>query len=453
MLISQSLCRTLAAVGLFALAGAVSPALAQSATSNPPVPLVDKDIHMGIATCAGSTCHGAVESWQGVQVLQNEFITWQRKDQHAKAYQVLLNEQSQRIARNLGLENAHTADICLDCHADNVPQERRHRTFQITDGVTCEACHGGAGRWIGSHIAANATHQQNIANGLYPTAAPDTRAKLCLSCHFGDETRFVTHRIMGAGHPRMGFELDTFTALQPAHYEVDADYRRRKGTWNGVQVWAIGQAMALQKLVDAVLDPEMGKDGVFPELVLFDCYSCHRSLNAQRWEPRSTIGLGPGIPRLNDANMLMLMIITSHVDEAMGDQLRSRVLAVHAAVRKDYNALLEEAEALKGVVDQLVDKFSDHKFGKEDMKALMDGVVAWGLDGNYTDYPGAEQATMALGTIVNAMRDTGAIDRAQADAFGKALEGLYAATSSDEGYEHAKFVGALQDFKAQMPQL
>ena len=179
----------------------------------------------------------------------------------------------------------------------------------------------------------------------------------------------------------------------------------------------------------------------------------NRSLNDQRWEPRSTVGLGPGIPRLNDANMLMLMIIARHVDDALGQELRTRILAVHAAVRQDYDALLKEAKALKAVTDTLVGRFSDRKFEKADMQALMKGVVEWGLEGNYTDYPGAEQATMALGTIVNAMRDTGAINQTQAETFGKSLEKLYAATASDDGYEHAKFVTALQDFKAQMPQL
>ncbi len=438
---------------LYALAMAGAFGAAHTAAADTPVPLVDKEIHMGIATCAGSTCHGAVQAWQGVQVLQNEFITWQRKDQHAKAYQVLLNERSKRIAKNLGLEAAHTAKVCLDCHADNVPQERRHRTFQISDGVTCEACHGGAGRWIGTHIAADATHQKNIANGLYPTANPKDRAKLCLSCHFGDENRFVNHRIMGAGHPRMSFELDTFTALQPAHYRVDADYRKRKGSWNGVQTWAIGQAMALQMQLDAILDPKNGMDGIFPELVNFDCHSCHRSLNAQRWEARESVGLGPGIPRLNDSSMLMLTVIARHVDDALGQTLAARIRALHGAVRQGHDAMLREARALKAVSDTLVDRFSARQFGKADMQALLVGVIDFGLAGNFTDYSGGEQATMALATIINAMQDTGAIDKARADALSKVLEKAYAATASDEKYTGAGYAAALREIKAAIPQL
>ena len=66
--------------------------LAISATAqSQSLPFIDKDVHMGVATCAGSTCHGAIEPLKGINILQNEFITWQRKDKHAKAYQVLLN--------------------------------------------------------------------------------------------------------------------------------------------------------------------------------------------------------------------------------------------------------------------------------------------------------------------------------------------------------------------------
>lgn len=432
-------------VGL-ALSVAPSIAVAQA-----PLPIIDKDVHMGVASCAGSTCHGAIQPWQGSRVLQNEFITWQRNDKHAKAYQILLNDRSKRIAHNLGLEAAHTAKVCLDCHADNPTQERQHRTFQITDGVSCEACHGGAGRWIGVHISAAATHDLNVENGLFPTADPVTRARLCLSCHFGDETRFVSHRIMGAGHPRMSFELDTFTAIMPAHYQVDADYRERKGSWDGVQTWAIGQAMAIGVMMDAIVDPKRGRDGIFPELVLFDCYTCHHRMSNLRWVPRASVGLDPGIPRISDANHLMLQIVTGHVDEALGNELRAKTQALHKATRTSDAAFLEAAKALQEVTDKLVDRFAQHKFGEADMSALMAGVIDLGLKGEYQDYPGAEQATMALSAIANAMLNIGAIDTQQFEPLNAALEKCYAAVEKDEAYDPQAFVAALNEFKASLP--
>ena len=423
----------------------MSPVTAQGQS----VPFTDKEVHMGVATCAGSTCHGAVEALSGIGILQNEFITWQRHDKHAKAYQILLNERSKRIARNLGLEAAHTAPLCLDCHADNVPNERRHRTFQISDGVTCEACHGGAGRWIGTHISAAATHQVNMDNGLYPSADPMSRAKLCLSCHFGDESRFVTHRIMGAGHPRMSFELDTFTAIMPAHFVADADYRERKGSWNGVQVWAIGQAMSLDILLDAIIDPVRGRDGIFPELVLFDCYSCHHRMSNLRWEARASIGLGPGIPRISDANMLMLRVISSQVDEALGAEFARGSVALHRSTR-DGN-MVDAAKDLKKVLKKLMAKFADYEFGKAAVQAMLGGVITNGLAGEYRDYPGAEQATMALSAIVDAMFRSGDIDKGKFDAMNEALAKAYEAVEKDEEYKPAAFVAALNHFKAAVP--
>ena len=430
-----------------AAVAAISLWLSASAGAQPALPISDRDAHMGVATCSGSTCHGAVAAMPGIGIMQNEFVTWQRRDKHAEAYKVLLNERSKRIARNLGLENAHTAPICLDCHADNVASNRRHTTFQISDGVTCEACHGGAGRWIGTHITAGATHANNIQNGMYPTDDPVSRARLCISCHFGDQTRLVTHRIMGAGHPRMSFELDTFTALQPAHFEVDADYRSRKRSYSGVQTWAIGQAIALDSMLAVATDPQKSRDGIFPELVLFDCHSCHSPMSQLNWAPRASTGLGPGIPKFNDSNSLMLGIIAARVDPALGTQFRERMLALHRATVQSHDAMQNEAKALRPVLQQLIQKFASHSFAAADLIALVEGVLTDGMAGNYVEYAGAEQATMALGTILNSMRQTGAVDQAKFQAMNRALDKVFSAVDNDEKYAPETFAAALRDFQ------
>jgi hypothetical protein len=84
-------------------------------------------------------------------------------------------------------------------------------------------------------VAPGATHAGNVKRGLYPTDEPVAQARLCLSCHFGNKDKFVTHRMMGAGHPRMSFELDTFSQTQPPHFVADADWERRKGAYDGVR--------------------------------------------------------------------------------------------------------------------------------------------------------------------------------------------------------------------------
>ena len=63
------------------------------------------DMHLGVQTCSGSTCHGAIKPWQNSSVLQNEAITWKKHDHHARAFKTLGKERSQRIAKNLGIED------------------------------------------------------------------------------------------------------------------------------------------------------------------------------------------------------------------------------------------------------------------------------------------------------------------------------------------------------------
>ncbi|MGH8598693.1 MAG: multiheme c-type cytochrome, partial [Gammaproteobacteria bacterium] len=192
---------------------------------------VDRDDppkYLGVVTCAGSTCHGAARPVTDSRVLQTEFLTWHREDQHAHAYRALQSEEGRAIARKLGLDNAATAPECLNCHANFVAEDRRGKRFQLTDGVGCETCHGPASKWLGLHVTGEASRDDNIQAGMVRTDDPEIRATLCLSCHLGGENKFASHRILGAGHPRLSFELDTFSILQPAHFQLDADYRERK---------------------------------------------------------------------------------------------------------------------------------------------------------------------------------------------------------------------------------
>lgn len=439
--------KSIAAVAVFTLVWQTAPLSA----ADVPLPINDKDAHMGVFSCGGSTCHGSVQPWPNSNVLQNEFVTWQRRDKHSKAYKVLLNERSKRIAKNLGLKAAHTAKMCLDCHADNVSANRRHRTFQISDGVTCEACHGGAGRWIGSHITANARHADNIKNGLFPTTNAVARADLCLSCHLGHEDRPMTHRIMGAGHPRLSFELDTFTAIQPAHFKIDADYRKRKPTSNGVKIWAIGQAKAFDGILETLLDAKRGRDGIFPEPVLLSCFSCHTSMRDLKWEARSSLGLPPGVMRLNDSNLIMMQIIADRVDKNLGSSLRTQSIALHKALLVSLDEMNNRAKALRATVTTLIDRFVKHRFGRDDMQALLSGVLASGMQGEFVDVIAAEQATMAVGAIINAMRDTGSVSKDQFTAMDNAHKEVLATVDKDEAYQHGPFVAALKKFQQTVP--
>jgi hypothetical protein len=413
----------------------------------------DGATHLGVASCAGNNCHGAMERSQGSSIPQNEFLIWAKSDKHHRAYTVLLEERAMRIARNLGLANAATADVCLGCHTDYVPPARRGPLFQISDGVGCEACHGGSSTWLGVHIS-GARHSENLAAGLYPTEQPAARAAKCLSCHFGDpadDNRFVTHRIMGAGHPRMGFELDTYTAVEPAHFVVDQSYIERKGPVDDVRVWAVGQAVDLAKRMDALIEPKRAPKGIFPELVLFDCQSCHHPYNSQPGEGYGATGSAPGSLKLYDANAVMVQAIAAHLAPATGKALNSRIPALQSAIGESWPAVQGEAREMRLLANRLLPTLASHDFSRDDEKALTKKVISLGLADDGTQYSVAEQATMALASIASALKSSGQLSDGQAGAMTKAMNGLYDSFAADETYRYSPFVKALKEFQRTVP--
>ncbi|MGE5615749.1 MAG: multiheme c-type cytochrome [Bacillota bacterium] len=409
-----------------------------------PLPYQLNAKHIGVVNCASSLCHGSVSPWKDSNILQNEYVIWSRVDKHSsKAYQVLFNERSRRIATNLGLARpAYEEKICLDCHAENPPPALRGERFKVSDGIGCEACHGPAEHWIATHVEANATHADNVAHGLYPTNEPVAQARLCLSCHFGNKDKFVTHRMMGAGHPRMSFEIDTFSQTEPPHFVIDADWQKRKGTWDTARVWAIGQALAAKETLDVLLDPKRSRDGLFPELVIFDCHACHHSMRDIRWTPRTSAS--PGRIRLNDANFLMLrQIARVALGEEIAREFDTRVAALHRAVAGDGGDTTEAARALHATLDTMIRELSTRTFRPADLRAMLRGLVDDGLNGRYHDYSGAEQATMAIGSLLNHLGKRGELRNLR--AVNGALDRLYDAVKDDDRYRPERFTAALAD--------
>ncbi|HUL96980.1 MAG TPA: multiheme c-type cytochrome [Usitatibacter sp.] len=428
------------------IAGIAALALATAAWAQA-LPYETNATNLGVVNCASSLCHGSASTWKDSNILQNEYITWSRVDKHAtRAYAVLFEERSQRIARNLGLKQpAQEAKLCLDCHAYNPAPATRGERFKVADGVSCEACHGPAGPWIETHVAPHATHADNVAHGMYPTNEPLAQARLCLSCHFGNKDHFVTHRMMGAGHPRISFELATFAQTQPAHFVVDADWVKRKGAWDPARTWAVGQALAATEILDVLMDPKRSRDGLFPELVVFDCHACHHPMSDVRWSPRT--GTSPGRIRLNDANFLMLRQIARRVLSAEGaNEFAQRVGELHRAVAGDGGDTLEAAAALRTSLASLTAEIARRSFAAADLRAIAVGLAEDGVRGEYRDYAGAEQATMALSDLSRFLVQQGSVKDVRGT--NAALDRLYDAVKDDEKFKPERFRAALGDVLA-----
>src|SRR5580658_4801176 len=198
----------------------------------------------GPGSCASPSCHGSVQVRTDTSVEQNEYSTWVVKDKHARAFAVLSNDVAKRITRLMGLKQPDTEPRCLACHALDVPEAQRARTFDMTDGVSCEACHGPASNWLGKHTEKGWTHQQSVALGMKDLRDPANRAENCLTCHLGTKDKNVDHELIAAGHPDLVFELPSFTSAMPKHWKEAGE--KPNGTpapWFEVRELAAGQAV------------------------------------------------------------------------------------------------------------------------------------------------------------------------------------------------------------------
>jgi hypothetical protein len=406
----------------------------------------DSAIHNGVASCGGSTCHGRQEA-TGPRVRQNELLTWQSPSSltgsHSRAWTVLNQTRARAIGARLGIANVATSAECINCHGDPAP--RRGPQFRQADGVGCEACHGGSANWLASHTAVDATHEQNIARGLWAVDRPGVRANVCLDCHFGSDKpgQFVTHRIMAAGHPRVAFELDLFTSLQ-SHHDEDADYARRKPVPGGVKVWAVGQALAVKRALS--LYPARSA-GSFPEFYFYDCRSCHRSFSddpavaiAARTNPGRPVQ--PGTPVWNDESLIMLDAAARVAAPGLGKQLAAQSRAFHASFAGDRAGTIKAAAALARTSDALAGAFDRARFDKAQTFAMLDAVLV-GNAGNYTDYQGGAQAVMAADTLISALVSSRIIDLGTARAVRPDLDRAYAAARDANRWQPAEFRAAL----------
>jgi hypothetical protein len=356
---------------------------------------------LGVATCASTLCHGSARPLTARTVQQNEYVTWSTFDPHARAYRVLREAQGTRIAKRLGLKNAYEAPECLACHADTTPSTQRGEKFQLSDGIGCETCHGPSDRWLQTHDdAPTITHQTNVTNGMRPLERPETRAQLCIGCHVGDPARFATHQMMAAGHPRLAFELDTYTELWRTsggreHFRRDDDYIARKGRFDPVQTWLAGLTAITRREADLVEQRLRLANGGFPDFALFNCYSCHRSMRVAAWERKEEETTPPGTLRLHDGHARTLLAVLDATDESLSPALRNAATTLQSA--NGNSTMIHGAnQALTQALQRIDRQTARRSWTKQEKEAALDALVAAARRGSFIDYAAAEQAAMGM---------------------------------------------------------
>ena len=196
---------------------------------------------VGSLGCKSSSCHG------GAGPKRSQYFTWSQKDFHTKAYTVLLDSRSQRIAEGLGIPTAQTSARCTVCHSplQSVATIRLTPNARPDEGVSCETCHGAAGGWLRGHTRKDWTYNTRVGAGMRDLRSLYVRATACAACHQNLEPQ-----ILKAGHPDLFFELDSQSVAEPKHWKDD-------DSWSGLREWLTGQAVALREMSWALAnDPQ-----------------------------------------------------------------------------------------------------------------------------------------------------------------------------------------------------
>jgi hypothetical protein len=139
----------------------------------------EKHIYIGASKC--KMCHKKAESGE-------QFLIWE-KSAHAKAYASLASEKSKELAKAKGIDDPQKADECLKCHVTGhgAKAEMLGTKYDITEGVTCESCHGAGGDYYKKKtmVAITSGEIEGASVGLM---TPDKET--CVKCHNEESPTF-----------------------------------------------------------------------------------------------------------------------------------------------------------------------------------------------------------------------------------------------------------------------
>jgi hypothetical protein len=239
----------------------------------------------GVGSCTAAGCHGAARLDRGV--VGSEYNVWITRDPHARAYSVLFDERSQRMAELLAnldggqFTPAHEDPRCLACHSMKDPPARDPTVNVVSDGVGCESCHGPAEGWLAVHVEGKLSPDEKARLGMWDTDRLLTRTQVCVRCHVGGAkehgiSRDVNHDLIAAGHPRLEFEMGAYHEALPKHWDDAAD-RSQHGADFDALMWALGQACTSQAAV-AQLANRAERGPNWPEFSEWSCAACHHDL-------------------------------------------------------------------------------------------------------------------------------------------------------------------------------
>ena len=371
------------------------------------------------------------------RIWQNEYSTWVTQDKHSRAYTTLSGPVATRMAKILGLPAATAAPKCLACHAIDAAASQRGGTFDISDGVSCESCHGPASAWLGAHTTVGWTHERSVKLGMYDTRDIVQRTERCLECHLGTKNKYVDHEMLAAGHPDLYFELDSFEATMPRHWKQPLEQDR----WRDVRDWGTGQAVQFSAEMKYLQDLTQRES--WPEYSQLDCFACHHDLvkTENSWrQQRGYAGRKPGSPPWNPSRYIVFRQMARAVDASLENVNRemSRLVPDRAKVAA---SATDTAVALDNLAQRIAAMPYDQATTIKLMRDISgDDTIAMAGERS------AEQATMALNSLFLAYSRN--IKMPNDAELRGAIAGLYQQLQNPAEYDGFQFAAQMRKVNA-----
>jgi hypothetical protein len=413
--------------------------------------------YIGPGSCAATSCHGSVKPVAGSRILQNEYSTWIIQDKHSRAYQALTGDVGQRMGRILKLgAKTEEASKCLACHALYTTPEQRGRAYEISEGVSCENCHGPASAWLGPHTTRSWAHEKSVALGMQDTRNVIHRTEKCLECHLGTKNKFVDHEMIAAGHPDLYFELDSFSAVMPRHWKFPRESEPGKSVedaaWVGVREWSAGQAVQLrasmERLTWRAKNERFDKKDVWPEYSEVSCFACHHSLGPAKdsWrQEHGYFGRRPGDPAWNASRYTVFRLLAKQIDSASGQELDRQLLVVSEEMSKlnpDRNVVASAASAAAPLAQRIAERLATMQYDQAVALRMLQRIPDDAENIALADERAAEQAAMAMDSLYIAYsKDAKPANAAEVRA---AINGLFQQLENPSSYNADQFASALR---------
>ncbi len=276
-----------------------------------PTPVGDFKGVVGMSGCLATGCHGspAEKALKGESLdqyaWQSSGSVWVAADPHTTAYSLLTEKPHRKpkvtaediMAKYAPDKKAYEDVRCLACHTNPAlatPGKPTDHVLSLREeGVSCEACHGSAGGWVGAHTAWKGKRDDAayLQTGMRVLDDIGERAMNCLGCHVGAPAenglpvRDMNHDMIAAGHPRLNFDFAEYLRRLPPHWQEKDRVANVPHPLNPAKAWLVGRAAhaeAACKLLESRAERAKAGDErtPWPEFAEFNCASCHHELRA-----------------------------------------------------------------------------------------------------------------------------------------------------------------------------